>query len=311
MKFVLYWSSGEARPGLINDDEVIDISTCVRRGDTPQRTMTNLIDEYEQVKPRIEHLLESADSKPLKTVHLLPPLPRPGKILSCIANYHEHNVRRDPRPLNMFMKNPDAVVGPGDTICLPDFAEPSSFMHEAELAIVIKGPAKNVAEADWKNAVFGYTGMIDVTARGEGPATWKNNSWMGKSFDTFAPLGPCIATADEIDDPNDVAIKFWNDGELRHDFNTNDMEHKVPEIVAFATKLMTMNSGDLISTGTNHEGLGYLQNGEQIEMFVAGVGRMHLQVHDPLQRVWERGVYLGEDATHHSVALRDGKAINR
>src|SRR6266446_8520926 len=91
----------------------------------------------------------------------------------------------DLRPLNMFLKSADAVIGPGDTIVLPEFTEPWIFMHEAELALVIKGPAKSVKRDNWRTAVFGYTGMIDVSARGEGRRTWKAGSWLGKSFDTF------------------------------------------------------------------------------------------------------------------------------
>ena len=140
----------------------------------------------------------------------------------------------------MFLKNPDAVIGPGDTIVLPEFTEPWIFMHEAELALVIKGPAKKVKAENWRSAVFGYTGMIDVSARGEGRRTWKAGSWLGKSFDTFAPLGPCIATLDEIPNPNDVLVRFWVDGQLRHNYNTDDMEHLVPELVEFASTIMTL-----------------------------------------------------------------------
>ena len=105
------------------------------------------------------------------------------------------------------MKNPDAVIGPGDTIQLPAYTDPWIFMHEAELALVMKGPAKMVKRENWRDAVFGYTCFIDVTARGEGRRTWPASqpmSWLGKSFDTFAPLGPCIVTADEIANPNDL-----------------------------------------------------------------------------------------------------------
>ncbi|HUC73602.1 MAG TPA: fumarylacetoacetate hydrolase family protein, partial [Stellaceae bacterium] len=157
---------------------------------------------------------------------------------------------------------------------------------------------------DWKSAVFGYTGLIDVSARGEGRRTWKAGSWLGKSFDTFAPIGPCIATADEIPEPNDVVVRFWNDGQLRHNYNTDDMEHRVPELIEFASTVMTLNTGDLIACGTNHEGLGALQDGETVEIEVQHVGRMSLKVVDPLKRKWERGIYMGADSTNPEAVKR-------
>jgi 2-keto-4-pentenoate hydratase/2-oxohepta-3-ene-1,7-dioic acid hydratase in catechol pathway len=143
-----------------------------------------------------------------------------------------------------------------------------------------------------------------VSARGEGRRTWKAGSWLGKSFDTFAPIGPCITTADEIPDPNNVVVRFWDDGQLRHNYNTDDMEHRVPELVEFASSIMTLNSGDLIACGTNHEGLGALQDGERVEIEVAPVGRMALNVVDPLKRQWERGVYMGADSTNPEAVRR-------
>src|SRR5512144_1795186 len=226
--------AGETLPGLLTERGVVDISPAVRKSYTPQLTMQGIIDDFENLRPALDKLAGNGAATSIEKVRLRPPLPRPGKILACIANYWEHT-QREPRPLNMFMKNPDAVIGPGDTIVLPEFTEPWIFMHEAELALVIKGPAKKVKAENWARAVFGYTGMIDVSARGEGRRTWKAGSWLGKSFDTFAPLGPCIATRDEIANPNDVHVQFWVDGQLRHNYNTDDMEHLVPELVEFAT----------------------------------------------------------------------------
>ena len=304
MKLVLYRAELglEILPGLLTERGVVDISHLVRAGHDPQQTMRNLIDDFEILRPRLQIEAAEGTARPLDEVALAPPRPRPGKLINCIGNYWE-NRDRDPGILNMFLKNPDAVVGPGDTIRLPAHEEPTSFMHEAELAIVFKGPAKDVSEANWRSAVFGYTTAIDVTARGEGRYTWKNMSWIGKSFDTFAPLGPCIVTADEIEDPNALQVRFWNDGQLRHNYSTSDMEHRVPELVAFITKIMTMNSGDVLSCGTNHEGLGYLQDGETVRIEIEGIGEMTLNVVDPLKRTWERGVYMGADATNHD-ALR-------
>ncbi len=291
-------------PGLLTERGVVSIAPAVRAGHTPQATMQRLIDDFEGVRPALEHLARTGEARPLAEVRLRPPLPRPGKILACIANYWEHGAL-EARPLNMFLKNPDAVIGPGDTIVLPELTEPWIFMHEAELALVVKGPAKQVARDDWRRAVFGYTGMIDVSARGEGRRTWKAGSWLGKSFDTFAPIGPCIATLDEIANPNDVHVRFWVDGQLRHNYNTDDMEHLVPALVEFATGIMTLNSGDLIACGTNHEGLGPLQDGEVVDFEIQGIGRMRLSVRDPLKRTWEKGIYMGADSTNPEAVRRN------
>lgn len=307
MKLVLFQATagGQARPGLMTERGVVDIGSATGLGHSPQLTMTSIIDRFDQLRPELERL--QAEGEGVQPARLLPPLPRPGKILACIGNYWEH-AQREPRPLNMFMKNPDAVVGPGDVIELPEFTEPWMFMHEAELAIVFKGPAKRVAREHWRSAVFGYTAMIDVSARGDGRFTWPSGppaSWLGKSFDTFAPLGPCITTADEIAEPNDLHVRFWNDGQLRHNYNTDDMEHRAPELVEFATKVMTMNSGDIVSCGTNHEGLAALQDGETVEIDIQGIGRMSLGVRDPLKRSWERGVYMGPNSTNPEAVQRN------
>jgi 2-keto-4-pentenoate hydratase/2-oxohepta-3-ene-1,7-dioic acid hydratase in catechol pathway len=306
MKLVLFQraAAGEPEPGLLTERGVVALAGVVTAGYTPQLTMTRLIDEFERLRPALERRAAEGEALPADAVRLRPPLPRPGKILCCIGNYWEH-AQREPRPLNMFLKNPEAVVGPGDTIELPELTEPWIFMHEAELALVVKGPAKQVKQADWQKAVFGYTGLIDVSARGEGRRTWKAGSWLGKSFDTFAPIGPCITTADEVPDPNDVVVRFWDDGQLRHNYNTDDMEHRVPELVEFAASIMTLNSGDLIACGTNHEGLGALQDGETVEIEVQHVGRMTLRVRDPLKRVWERGIYMGADSTNPEAVRRN------
>ena len=306
MKLVLFQrgSSTDLLPGLLTGRGVVSLAEAVPIGHTPQLTMQGIIDDFDRLRPSLERLARDGAASPVDEVRLHAPLPRPGKILACIANYWEHGAM-EARPLNMFLKNADAVIGPGDTIVLPEFTEPWIFMHEAELALVMKGPAKKVAKERWQSAVFGYTGMIDVSARGEGRRTWKTGSWLGKSFDTFAPIGPCITTIDEIPNPNDVHVQFWVDGQLRHNYNTDDMEHDVPDLVEFATTIMTMNTGDLIACGTNHEGLGPLQDGEVVDFEIRGIGRMRLQVRDPLKRTWDKGIYMGADSTNPEAVRRN------
>jgi 2-keto-4-pentenoate hydratase/2-oxohepta-3-ene-1,7-dioic acid hydratase in catechol pathway len=285
---------------------VVDVSgaTTGLVAHSPQHLMEQIIDHFDALRPAFERLAAGTLPLPLGIVRLRPPLPRPGKILCCIGNYWEH-AQREARPLNMFLKNPDAVIGPGDTIVLPECTDPYVFHHEAELGIVIKGPAKNVPQEDWRQAVFGFTGIIDVSARGEGRRTWRQGSWMGKSFDTFAPLGPCITTADEIADPHRLRVRFWNNGALYHDYVTDDMEHRVPELLAFASMIMTLYTGNVIACGTNHEGLGPLQDGEFCEIELEQIGRMGVHVRDPLKRQWERSVYLGPGSTNQEAVRRE------
>src|SRR5437667_3115544 len=154
MKLVLFQSSDreEPTPGLLTERGVVGLAGTVERSHTPQLTIQGLIDGFGQLRPELERLAVEGTALPLASVRLRAPLPRPGKILCCIANYWEH-AQREARPLNMFLKNPEAVVGPGDTIVLPEFTEPWIFMHEAELALVIKGPAKKLSPQDWQRAV--------------------------------------------------------------------------------------------------------------------------------------------------------------
>ena len=264
--------------------------------------MESLIDNFDRLQSSLEAAVTAGPVLSLGTVKLRAPLPRPSKILCCIGNYWEHaQLERDPRNLNMFLKSPDAIAGPGDTVRLPEWTDPYTYQHEAELALVFKGPSKDVTQDNWKSAVFGYTLMIDVSAREKARSTWRQGSWMGKSFDTFAPMGPCIVTADEITQPNNIHIQFWNDNQLRHDYNTDDMEHQVPELVEFSTGIMTMNSGDVLSCGTNHEGLGNLQDGETCVIEGEGIGSFSITVSDSLKRTWERGIYKGENSTYRGL----------
>jgi len=312
MRLVLFEGPGAGRgirAGAITDAGVVDLSPATARiaAHSPQNLMEQIINGFDELKPAFERIIADGLPLPIDVVRLRPPLPRPGKMLNCIGNYWEH-AQREARALNMFLKNPDAVIGPGDTIVLPEFTDPYVFQHEAELAIVIKGPAKSVKQADWRKAVFGYTGIIDVSARAEGRSTWRQGSWMGKSFDTFAPIGPCITTADEIPEPNSLRIRFFNNGDLYHDYVTDDMEHRVPELIEFASTIMTLHTGDLIACGTNHEGLGPLQDGEYVEIELEKIGTMGLHVKDPLKRTWERSVYLGPNSTNIAARQAGGGA---
>src|SRR3954469_7487634 len=137
----------------------------------------------------------------------------------------EDGTRSTPAPINAFHKSPNAVIGHGDTMVLPDVPA-TIFEGEAELAVVIGRRATNVKAADAMSYVFGYTNFIDGSARGLPPPG--NVFYQMKSRDTFAPMGPYIVTADEIRDPHKLQVKLWVSGTLKQNFNTDDMAHKIP-----------------------------------------------------------------------------------
>jgi 2-keto-4-pentenoate hydratase/2-oxohepta-3-ene-1,7-dioic acid hydratase in catechol pathway len=295
MKLVLFENAGdsEPRPGLMTERGIVDISGHVAQSYTPQLTMQGIIDDFERLRPVLDGLAASGEAKPVASVRLRPPLPRPGKILCCIGNYWEH-AQREPRPLNMFMKNPEGVIGPGDTIMLPKLTEPWIFTHEAELALVIKGPAKEVRREDWRQAVFGYTGL---TCRPAAKAGAPGRPAAGSANPSIPSRRSARASRRPTRSPTPTTSSSAS-------YNTDDMEHRVPELVEFASGIMTLNSGDLIACGTNHEGLGALQDGERVEIEVQHVGRMALDVADPLKRQWEKGVYMGADSTNPEAVKR-------
>ena len=124
--------------------------------------------------------------------------------------------------------------------------------------------------------------FIDVSARGV-PAFYQM-----KSRETFAPMGPWLVTADEIADPQSLPVKLWVNGRLVQDFNTDDMAHKIPQVIEWVTSVHSLGPGDVIATGTNHAGLSAIQDGDSVEIEVAGMGRLHLSVRDDLKRTWGR-----------------------
>ena len=282
MKIVLFQRahSDRPRPGLLTDRGIVDIGEVVTGGQTSQDTVRQLIDGFDTFRPALERLAASGNAVPAESVRLLPPLPRPGKIVCSTGGYGPRG-EGDPKPLLVTLKSADAVVGPGDRIVLPATDEPWSFCPEAELGIVVKGPAKRVGRDGWRSAVFGYTCVIDVMPRlpdqPVGEVRFGRDYWLAKA-DTLSPLGPCIVTADEIPDPNRLRVRSWINGEPRQDYATADAEYRVPEILDLVTTIMTLSTGDVVAAGTCLEGTAPVRAGDAVEVEIDGIGRLSLTV---------------------------------
>ena len=277
--------------GVVVGDKVVDVSGLVR--DIPhvarEDIMAGLIERFAAYRPRLENAAAEGKGIPLASVRLRPPLPRPVNIDCMAVNYMEDGTRDAPAPINAFAKARGAIVGPGDTMVLPDVPA-VVFEGEAEMALVIGKRAQNVKAADAMNYVFGYVNFIDGSARGLPPMN--NVFYQMKSRDTFAPIGPWIVTADEIPNPQKLQIKLWNNGQLRQNFNTDDMAHDIRRCVEWVTSIHTLEPGDILATGTNHRGLHAFHDGDVIELETEGLGRLKFNVRDELKRTWEKQTRL-------------------
>ncbi len=275
------------RLGVVRGDAIVDVSAEVADvpHTGPHNLISNLIGDFARYRTRLEAAAARGAAIPLATVTLRPPLPRPGNIICMAVNYMEDGTRTEPAAINAFNKASTAVIGPGGTMVLPDLAA-TIFEGEAELAVVIGKTATNVKAADAMAHVFGYTCFIDGSARGV-PAFYQM-----KSRETFAPIGPWIVTADEIADPQKLQVRLWNNGELKQNFNTDDMAHKIARCIEWVSSVHTLLPGDILATGTNHRGLHAFQDGDRIELEVEQVGKLSITVRDDLKRSWGRDTRL-------------------
>ena len=274
------------RLGVIQGDEIVDVMAAVsdvpRLG--PHDLINGVIERFAAVRSKLEDAAAKGKGLALGSVKLRAPLPRPVNIDCMAVNYMEDGTRKEPAPINAFHKSANSIIGPGETMMLPDVPA-SVFEGEAELAVIIGKKGYNIKAADAMSHVFGYCNFIDGSARGLPPAG--NTFYQMKSRETFAPVGPWIVTADEIKDPHKLSVKLWNDGVLKQSFNTSDMAHKIPRSIEFVSSLHTLMPGDILASGTNHRGLHAFQNGNKIELEVEGCGRLTIGVADALERKWE------------------------
>ena len=216
----------------------------------------------------------------LAEIALEAPLPRPGKILCSGINYRSHQQENPnatmPEEPFFFAKMPSAVIGPGAPILHPPHA--GQVDYEIEFAVVIGRPMSSTAEAEVMSHLFGYTILHDVSCR---EVQFKNNQvTLGKNFDSFCPIGPCVVTADELVAPDRVGLRTYLNGELMQDGSTADWIFRLPKLLSFLSQVMTLEPGDIVSTGTP-SGVGlfrdpprFLKPGDKVRLEADGIGAL-------------------------------------
>jgi 2-keto-4-pentenoate hydratase/2-oxohepta-3-ene-1,7-dioic acid hydratase in catechol pathway len=268
MKICTFVTGGQVGLGRVEGNEIIPLPSQFG-------TMIDLIIRWPQIRAQVA--VASGRPIPLSNVHLLPPLPRPGKILAIGLNYADH-VRETgaamPQHQIWFCKQPTSAAGPFDPIPLPAVA--AEVDYEAEMVVVIGRGGRNISREEAPEAVFGYCVGNDVSVRDWQMAT---SQWMlGKSFDGHAPFGPWITTADAVPDPHTLGIRCFVNGDKRQDSNTSNLVFNVWDQIAHVSQVMTLEPGDLIFTGTpGGVGMGfhpprYLADGDRVRIEIDHLG---------------------------------------
>lgn len=263
MKFVSFRHSGTVRSGGVSGDSVQPLA-----GDLLAHIASNST-----------HPALSGGPLPLAQVDLLAPLSNPPRIFGIGLNYREHATESQMKVQEVptvFLKLASSICGPNADVLLP--ANATQPDYEAELAVVIGKGGSHIAESNWRQHVFGYTIINDVSARGVQLAT---SQWtLGKSFPTFTPMGPHIVTADEIPDPHTLEIKLTLSGEVMQHANTRDLIFRIPALIAYISSIVPLEPGDIISTGTpSGVGLGrkpqrWLRDGEEMVIDIENIGTL-------------------------------------
>lgn len=267
MKFVLFEHSGsEPTYGLLDGESVVPINALT--GEAPQELLRRLIEDFDRLRTDVERGASIAASD----VRLLPPVPWPGKIVVTTATY---GASTQPAQLLATLKSAESVIGPGATVRLPAVDASWQFVPQAMLGLVIRGPAKDVSAVDWQRAVFGYTCVIDVMARGD--QQFGRDYWLAKA-DSLGPLGPCIVTVDELPDPAALRVRSWQNGTAAQEFRVGDASRSIAEQVEFVTTVMTLQSGDVLACGTSHDGQRPLADGDRVEVEIDGIGKLGVTV---------------------------------
>ncbi len=288
MRLVTYGERGEERLGVLVDDGryILDLNIA-SNGSIPSDPIAFLDGDYWELARKVLSQpvaeLRAAALVEADAVRRGAPIPEPRTIIALGLNYLDHaqegGQAPPPNPL-LFAKAPAATIGPYDDIVYPP--QVTQLDYEAELAVIIGKRAKNLTPEQAWGAIAGYTVINDVSAR---DIQFSESQWFrAKSFDTFAPMGPCWVTPDEIGDPQNLRIWCDVNGERRQDSTTANMIFKIPDIVAFISQVFTLRPGDIIATGTP-AGVGVfrkpprlLQVGDIVETGVENIGVMRNKV---------------------------------
>ena len=277
--------------GVLKGDRMVDVSAVVKDipHTGPHNLINGLIERFGDYRKRLEDAAQRGEGIALDKVKIRPPLPKPTTVVCMAVNYMEDGTRTEPAPINAFLKSPSAIIGDGDTMVLPDVPA-TIFEGEAEVAVVIGKRASHVKAADAMSYIFGYTNFIDGSARGLPPTG--NTFYQMKSRYSFAPIGPWIVTADEIRDPHKLQIRLSVNGEVKQNFSTDDMAHKIPRCIEWVTSIHALEPGDILATGTNHRGLSSFMDGDTVELEAEGLGKLRIKIRDELKRTWARTTRL-------------------
>jgi 2,4-didehydro-3-deoxy-L-rhamnonate hydrolase len=281
VRLISVQSSAGERLGVLSDDHWVPAEDLLTAG---PRTISDLLRgdpaDLDALRVAASHVRMPEVGRVLAPGDLLAPVPSPGKVVAIGRNYREHAAEEGVEPPTaplIFAKWPSAVVGHGADIRW-DPALTTQVDYEAELAVVIGRRARRVSEADALAYVLGYTCLNDVSAR---DLQFGDGQWVrGKSLDTFCPMGPAIVTADEIPDPQRLAIRCVVGDEVLQDANTSQMFFSVAEIVSYCSQAFTLEPGDVIATGTP-SGVGafrtpprFLTDGDRVVVEIEGLGRL-------------------------------------
>lgn len=260
------------RVGILkNGHSVVDVSETIasREVKGPQRVIEEIIENFPSLRKEFERLVSRENGLPLSAVTLLVPIPQPRKCLAAFVNYLDRPDRSLENVYNEFCYKAPELLGPEGTIEFADIAPVLVFHAEAELAYVMGRKAKNVSEEKAMDYVFGYIPFFDISARG----LTRRTQFLQKGQATYGPCGPWITTKDEIPNPHNLVVRSWVNGELRQNYSTKDMAHKIPDQIAWLSRFVLLQPGDVVATGTHHAGLGPINDGDVLEIEIEGMGR--------------------------------------